>query len=73
MILVYSKWLIVKLVAPKGHNDRPDEVILWIGLISHHLGSFLGVIELIILCAFVCRVRYFDAQIRETLLYKHGV
>ena len=41
-----------------------------IGVVSHHLRSLLGAIELTILCAFVCRVGYFDAQIRETLLYK---
>ena len=44
-----------------------DEVI---DLISHHLGSILGAIKLILLCAFVCIVGYFDAQIRETLLDK---
>ena len=37
-------------------------------VVSDHLQSLLGVIELAILCAFVCRVRCFDAQIRETLL-----
>jgi hypothetical protein len=42
-------------------------------IVSYHLQSLLGVIELTILCAFVCKVGYFDAQIRETLLYKLGV
>jgi hypothetical protein len=32
----------------------------------------LGVIELTILCAFVHKVKYFDAQTRESLLYKLG-
>ena len=41
-----------------------------IGLVSHHLQSLLGAVELTVLCAFVCRVRYLDAQIRSTLLYK---
>ena len=44
-----------------------------IGVVSHHLRSLMGVIELTVLCAFVCKVRYFNAQIRETLLYKEGV
>jgi hypothetical protein len=30
----------------------------------------LSAIELTNLCAFVCRVGFFDAQIREMLLYK---
>jgi hypothetical protein len=41
-----------------------------ISVVSHHLRSFLGAIELTTLCAFVCGVQYFDAQTRETLLYK---
>ena len=45
-------------------------MIDWIGVVSHHLRSLLDAIELTVLCASVCRVRYFDAQIRETLLYK---
>ena len=40
-----------------------------IGHVSDHLGAFLSAIELIVLCSFVRKVRYFDAQIRETLLY----
>jgi hypothetical protein len=32
----------------------------------------LGVIELTFLCAFICKMGYFDAQIRETILYKEG-
>ena len=58
------RWLIVKVMAEK------DVVIGQLGVLSHHLQSLLGAIELIILCAFVCRVGYFDAQIKETLLYK---
>ena len=45
-------------------------MIGWIGVVSHHLRLLLGAIELIVLCAFVCRVEYFDAQIKETLLNK---
>ena len=56
----------------KRVQHRPGAVIGWIGHVSHRLGSIFSAIELIILCAFVCRVgiRYFDAQIRKTLLYK---
>ena len=42
----------------------------WLGrmvVVSHHLQSFLGAIELTVLWAFVCKVGCFDAQIRETL------
>ena len=39
----------------------------YIGHVSHCLGT----IELVIfLCAFVCRVGYYDVESRETLLYK---
>ena len=41
-----------------------------INLISHHLGSLLGAIELTILCAFVNWICYLDAQVMKTLLYK---
>ena len=44
-------------------------VIGRIGLVSRHLGSLLGSIGLTVLCAFVCEVGHFDAQIRETLVY----
>ena len=37
------------------------------------LGITFGCIELTVLCTLLCRVRCFDAQIRETLLYKEGV
>ena len=56
------KWLIVKSLAQKGCNDK------WDAIVSHHLQSLLGVIELTVLCAFVCKVGYIDAQIEETLL-----
>ena len=45
-------------------------MIGWTCVVSHHLRSLLGAIELTVLCAFVCKVEYFDVQIRETLLYK---
>ena len=41
-----------------------------IGLVSHHLQSLLGAVELTVLCAFVCKVIYLDAQIRSIMLYK---
>ena len=47
-----------------------EVVIGHIGVISYHLRSLLGAIELTVLCAFVWWVGEFDAQIRETLLYK---
>ena len=47
-----------------------DAAIGQIRIVSDHLQSCLGVIELIILCAFQCKVGYFDARIRETLLHK---
>ena len=40
------------------------------GIVSHHLRSFFGIMELTVLHAFVCNVRCFVAHIRETLLYK---
>ena len=67
---IVSACLIVKVVAQKGCSDKLDAVIGQIGRVSHHLESLLGAFESIILCAFVCRVGYFNAQIRETLLYK---
>ena len=57
------------MVARKGCIDRLDVVIGQIGLVSRHLGSLLGAIGLTVLCAFVCKVGHFDAQIRETFLY----
>ena len=43
----------------------------WTDFVSHHLQSVLGAIELTVLCvAFVCIVEYFDAQMRQTPLYK---
>jgi hypothetical protein len=40
----------------EGCNDRWDAVIGWTCVVSHHLRSLLGVIEVIVLCAFVCIV-----------------
>ena len=57
-------------MAQKGCNDRWDVVIGWIGVVSHHSQSLLDAIGLSILCTFICRVGYFDAQIRNTLVYK---
>jgi hypothetical protein len=55
-----------------GCNDRLDVMIGWIGHVSYDLGFFLSDIELIVLCAFICRVGYFDAQISETSTIKVG-
>ena len=41
-----------------------------IDVVSHHLQSLLGAIELTVLCVFACRVEYFDAQIRKCSMYK---
>ena len=67
---VDSKWLIVKVVVQKGCSDRWEAMIGHIGVVSHHLWSLLGVIELTILCAFVCNMGCFHAWIREALLHK---
>ena len=40
-------------------------MIGWISVVSHHLRLLLGAVELIVLCAFVCNVEYFDAHMRE--------
>ena len=39
-----------------------------IDVVSHHLQTLLGDINLIVSCAFICKVGYFDGQIRETVL-----
>ena len=59
-----------KLVNYEKWWPEKDAMIGKIGYISHHLGSLSGAIELIVLCAFVIKVGYFDTQIRETVLYK---
>jgi hypothetical protein len=48
----------------KGCNDWQDRCCFT------PIAITFGAIELTVLCAFVCKVGYFDAQIRETLLYK---
>ena len=48
----------------KSGGMKNDTMIGRIGHVSHHLSSLLGTIEFIVLCAFVFRVGYFDAQIR---------
>ena len=57
-------------MARKGRTARWETMIDRIGVVSHHLGYFLGAIKLTVLCIFVCGVEYFDVLIRETLLYK---
>ena len=54
------------MVAEKGCNDRPDSMIGRILHVSHLL-------ELTILCAFICRVGYSDAQSKETILQVEGL
>ena len=54
---------------PKKGSDRLDAMIGRIGLVSHHLGSLLGVIVNHVY-PHVCRVGYLDSSIRETVLYK---
>lgn len=39
---------------------------------SYHLGSLLDAVELTVECAFVCKGGYFNAQVREPMLYKLG-
>ena len=43
-----------KSVGSEGCIDRWDAMIGPIGIVSHYLRSLLGVIELRVLCAFVC-------------------
>ena len=40
----------------KSGDSKRMLVIGWIGGVSHHFRMLLGAIELIILCAFVCKV-----------------
>ena len=47
-------------------------MICWIDVVSHHLQPLMGAIELNIMCAFVCKVGYFDAQLREKLCIQVG-
>ena len=54
------------MVAQKERIARWDAMIGRIGVVSHHLQSLLGAIKLTILRVFVCRVEYFDIQIRDT-------
>ena len=51
-------WLVVKEMGHKGCSDR-DAVIARVGHVSHHLGSLLGAIELIVLCTFRMQSRTF--------------
>ena len=57
-------------MARKGRTARWDAMIGRIGVVSHHLRSLLGAINLTVLLVFVYGVEYFDVQIRKTLLYK---
>jgi hypothetical protein len=55
---------------PEKDAEVGDAMIGWIGVVLHHLQSLLSVVEQTILCAFVCKVGHFDAQIRERILYE---
>lgn len=48
-------------------GSKKDAVIGQTSVVSHHLQSHQGDVELTVLCTFVCRVGCFYAQIRETL------
>ena len=63
-------WLVVIVVTQRVCNDRWEVPNDQIGVVSHHLRSLLGGLELTVLYAFLYRVGYFDSQIRMTLLYK---
>ena len=43
-----------------------------IGHVSHHLESLVVAIKLTIVYAFVCKVGYFEAQVRGTLCTSRG-
>ena len=43
---VDPKWLIGKVVARKGYNEGLDALICRISIVSHHLQSLMGAIEL---------------------------
>ena len=47
-------------MARKGRTATWDAMIGHIGVVSHHLRSHLGAIELTVLRVFVCGVEYFD-------------
>ena len=64
---VDPNWLSVKVVAQQGRSDR-----LVICLVSHHSWLLLSAMEVTISCACVCKVGYFDVQIRHNLLYNRG-
>ena len=66
-LCVDPNWLTVKVMTWKGCSDRLDTTIDQLGLVSHHLGSLLGVNELTNMSAFQCGARYFDAQSKESL------
>ena len=47
--------VILNAVVQKGCSEWWDGVIGRIGVVSHHLRSLLGAIELTASCAFVCK------------------
>ena len=49
-------------MAWKGWCDRSEAMIGQIGVVLHQLASLLGVIELIVLCAFVRKSRRFQCS-----------
>lgn len=60
------------MMVQKGCNHTWDTMIGQIGVFPP-LAITLCTIELAILCAFICTIGYFDAQISETLLRKQGI
>jgi hypothetical protein len=60
------EWLLCgpKMANCKSGGMKKDTMIGWIEHVLHHLSSLLGAIDFTVLCAFIFRVWYFDAQIR---------
>ena len=65
-----TKWLLrgPKLANCKSGPPKKDAMIGQIGHVSSHYWLLLSVTKLFVLCAFVCKVGYFDAWIRETIV-----
>ena len=56
MVFFVHSLLVCYVVTYKGCNDRSNAIIGWMCHGSHHLGSLLGVNELTVSCAIVCKV-----------------
>ena len=67
--------MIVTVVACKGCSDRVDATIGWMSDGSNRSSFTPLAITLryhYMLCAFVCKIKYYDAQIKDSLLYKYS-